>query len=105
MREHKRRRLESKGWRVGDARELLSLSDQEALFIELKLALSRDLKARRLRLHLSQAQVAAQLRSSQSRIAKMEAGDPTVSVDLLVRCLLALGASREELAKSIARAA
>jgi DNA-binding XRE family transcriptional regulator len=105
MPERKPKRLEGKGWRLGDAREFLRLSEQEALFIELKLALSRDLKARRVELELSQAQLAAQLQSSQSRVAKMEAGDPTVSIDLLVRCLLALGVSREELAKSIARAA
>ncbi len=105
MRAAKRARLEAKGWRLGDARELLSLSDQEALFIELKLALSRQLKELRLRRQLSQAELAAQVRSSQSRVAKMEAGDPSVSIDLLVRSLLALGASREELAQSIIRAA
>jgi DNA-binding XRE family transcriptional regulator len=105
MRAAKRARLESKGWRLGDARELLSLSDQEALFIELKLALSRQLKELRLRRQLSQAEFAAQVQSSQSRVAKMEAGDPSVSIDLLVRSLLALGASREELAQSIIRAA
>jgi len=105
MRAAKRARLEAKGWRLGDAGELLSLSDQEALFIELKLALSRQLKELRLRRQLSQAELAAQVRSSQSRVAKMEAGDPSVSIDLLVRSLLALGASREDLAQSIIRAA
>ena len=105
MRAAKRARLESKGWRLGGARELLSLSEQEALFIEIKLALSRELKELRVRRRLSQAELATQVRSSQSRVAKMEAGDPSVSIDLLVRSLLALGASREELAQSIKRAA
>jgi predicted transcriptional regulator len=105
MRAGKRARLESGGWRIGSARELLDLSDQEALFIEVKLALSRDVRERRLRQQLSQAELAAQLQSSQSRVAKMEAGDPSVSIDLLVRSILALGASREELAESIVRAA
>ncbi len=100
----KRARLESSGWRLGGARELLNLSDQEVLFMEVKLALSRELKERRLQQQLSQAELAAQVQSSQSRVAKMEAGDPSVSIDLLVRSLLALGASREELAKSIVRA-
>jgi predicted transcriptional regulator len=103
MRTAKRTRLQSGGWRLGGARELLNLSDQEALFIEVKLALSRELKERRMRQQLSQAALAAQVQSSQSRVAKMEAGDPSVSIDLLVRSLLALGASREELAKSIVR--
>jgi predicted transcriptional regulator len=105
MRATKRKQLESKGWRIGGTRELLGLSDAEALFIEVKLALSNELRQRRLRQQLSQSDVAAQLRSSQSRVAKMEAGDSSVSLDLLVRSLLALGASRAELAESIARAA
>jgi len=105
MRATKRRQLEAKGWRIGGARELLDLSDAEALFIEVKLALSKELRKRRLERQLSQSDVAAQLRSSQSRVAKMESGDPSVSVDLLMRSLLALGASPEELAASIARTA
>jgi hypothetical protein len=43
------------------------------------------------------------LKSSQSRVAKMEAGDPTVSLDLLVKSILALGASNRELAAIIAK--
>ncbi len=39
--------------------------------------------------------------SSQSRVAKMEAGDPSVSIDLLIRSLIALGATRKSLARSI----
>ena len=105
MRAAKRARLVSSGWRLGGARELLNLNDQEALIIDVKLALSRELKKRRLERELSQTELAAQIQSSQSRVAKMEAGDPTVSIDLMVWCLLALGASREELAESIAQAA
>jgi hypothetical protein len=40
--------------------------------------------------------------SSQSRVAKMEAGDPTVSLDLLVQGLLAAGATRREIADALA---
>jgi len=105
MQAAKRKRLESKGWQIGSTRELLGLSDQDALLIEVKVALSRKLRERRLSRQLSQAALAAQVQSSQSRVAKMEAGDPSVSIDLLVRSLLALGVSREELAESIARAA
>ena len=42
------------------------------------------------------------LKSSQSRVAKMEKGDPTVSVDLLVKSLIAMGANKESIAKAIA---
>lgn len=102
MQKGKRKALEADGWRLGNAQDFLGLTDDEAAFIELKLSLSRALKVRRLRDGLSQADVAARIRSSQSRVAKMEAGDPTVSIDLLVRTLLALGASRKDLARSVA---
>jgi predicted XRE-type DNA-binding protein len=101
MHKQKRKALEADGWKVGTAQEFLRLSDEEAELIELKLALGRALKERRTRHRLSQAAVAARIRSSQSRVAKMESGDSTVSIDLLVRTLLALGASRKDLAKSL----
>jgi len=102
MDERKRRRLEARGWKVGSARELLGLSDEEQAYIELRLRLAEGLKARRLDRGITQVDLARTLRSSQSRVAKMEAGDPTVSLDLLVRSLIALGASNRELARIIA---
>ncbi len=105
MRKSKRKRLEANGWKIGSSREFLQLSDVEAAFIEMKLALSQGLRERRVREGLSQADFAERIQSSQSRVAKMEGGDPSVSIDLLVRSLLALGASREEVADSIRRAA
>lgn len=101
MHKQKRKALETDGWKVGTAQEFLGLSDEEAALIDLKLALGRALKERRTRQRLSQAAVAARIRSSQSRVAKMESGDATVSIDLLVRTLLALGASRKDVAKSL----
>ncbi len=102
MDDRKRKRLETKRWRVGSAKDLLQLSDEEA-YIELRLKLAEGLKARRADKGLTQIAFAKAIQSSQSRVAKMEAGDPTVSLDLLVRSLLALGASNSELAKIIAR--
>ena len=101
MKRNKRARLESRGWRIGSAEEFLGLSDEEAAFIEMKLALSAKLKQRRERKRMTQAELAKLVRSSQSRVAKMEAGDPTVSMDLLVKSLLALGVSKKELGRSI----
>jgi DNA-binding XRE family transcriptional regulator len=97
----KRRRLESAGWRIGDAQDFLALSDDEAQFVEIKLALARGLRQLREKRHWTQADLAKHVGSSQSRIAKMEAADPTVSVDLLVRSLLAIGADRRELGKIV----
>lgn len=103
MRESKRKRLQAKGWKVGTAREFLELSDEESAYIELRLKLAEGLKARRLGQGLTQMQLARAVRSSQSRVAKMESGDPTVSLDLLVRSLLALGTTNRELAQLITR--
>jgi len=102
MRETKKKRLESKGWRVGSAKEFLQLSADEVAYIELKVQLAESLRRRRQRRRLTQVDVAQLISSSQSRVAKMEAGDPSVSLDLLIRSLLALGASKRELAKIIA---
>jgi len=97
----KRGRLDGAGWTVGAASEFLGLSEAETGFIELKLGLSGSLRERRRGLRLSQANLAKRLRCSQSRVAKMEAGDPSVSLDLLVRSLLALGAGSEDIARAI----
>lgn len=97
----KRRRLEAAGWRLGSATEFLKLSPEEAALVETRLALGSSLRRRRMRQRLTQSALAERLKSSQSRVAKMEAGDPTVSLDLLVRALFALGASREDVAAAI----
>jgi len=102
MNKVKRKQLAQRGWKVGSASEFLGLSAEEARFIELKLALSRRLRERREALKLTQTGLAQRLQSSQSRIAKMEAGDPSVSLDLLIRSLFALGATRRDLARAIA---
>jgi ribosome-binding protein aMBF1 (putative translation factor) len=103
MREGKRKRLAAKGWKTGSVKEFLGLSPEEEAYIELRLRLADGLKARRHSRGVTQTQLAQTLRSSQSRVAKMEAGDPTVSLDLLVKSLLALGTSNRELAAIIAR--
>ncbi len=98
MNESKRRKLEEKGWKVGTLNEFLELSQEETAYIEMKAALSRELREFRRLSNLTQAQLAQMLRSSQSRVAKMEAGDPSVSIDLLIRALLAVGAERKQIA-------
>jgi predicted XRE-type DNA-binding protein len=101
MNKRKKKDLESKGYKVGSVEEFLGLSPEESEYIELKLALSEALAKRRKKSNLTQAQLAKMLKSSQSRVAKMEKGDPTVSVDLLVKSLLAMGANKESIAKAI----
>lgn len=93
--------LEKTGWRFGTADEFLGLSTEELIYIELKLALSDKLKEKRVSKRLTQAELAKIMNSSQSRVAKMEAADPAVSIDLLIKSLLALGVSKKELGHSI----
>lgn len=102
MKAAKRKRLVAGGWIVGDAKQFLGLSDEEAEFVELKLALVDGFRKRRLELDLTQTELAKRLDSSQSRVAKMEAGDRTVTLDLLMRSLLTMGMTRREIAKLIA---
>lgn len=103
MKRKKKERLKKAGWSVGTAREFLGLTDEESALIEMKLALARSLKELRLAQELTQEDLARELGSSQSRVAKMESADATVSMELLVRSLLVLGASRQEVGRIIGR--
>lgn len=102
MKASKKAKLKAAGWAVGSAEGLLELSSDEAAYIELKLSLSEHLRKKRIKKNLTQIELAHLVASSQSRIAKMEAADASVSVDLLVKSLLAMGATRKELASAIA---
>ena len=101
MRKQKKKRLAAKGWKVGSVQKFLGLSDEESAYIELKIRLAVGLRRRRQEKGLSQLDLAAKLQSSQSRVAKMEAGDASVSIDLLVRSLFMLGATKRDLARML----
>ena len=101
MKAAKQKRLEAKGWKVGSAADFLELSEEEAAYIELKLKLANSLKEVRTRRHLTQKEFAKKIDSSQSRVAKMETGDRSVSLDLLIKSLLALGVTNKDIGKVI----
>src|SRR4051794_18654889 len=98
----KKARLEAKGWRVGSAEEFLGLTPNEAAYVDLRLKLSGAVRDFRKKKRVTQVELAELLHSSQSRVAKVEAADESVSLDLLIRSLLALGATDQDLAKVIA---
>jgi DNA-binding transcriptional regulator YiaG len=102
MNSEKRKRLETVGWRVTTAKELLNLSDTDMIYIETKLALKDHLRELRRKKGVKQVELAKLMHTSQSRVAKMEAGDPTVTIDLIIRALFTLGATRKELARAVA---
>jgi predicted XRE-type DNA-binding protein len=101
MNEKKLERLRAKGWTETSVQKFLDLTDPDTAYIKLKLNLSRTLREKRLARGLTQTQFADLVQSSQSRVSKMEGGDLSISIDLLVRGLLALGATKEELAEVI----
>lgn len=103
MEREKKARLESRGWKIGGVADFLELGPEEAQLIDIKARLAVALGQLRRKRNLTQTALAQRLGSSQSRVAKMEAGDRSVSLELLFRSLLTLGATRQELAKVIGR--
>lgn len=101
MNKSKKEALEQKGWKVGSTGEFLGLTPEEEAYIELKLSLSHFLQEKRKTRRLTQNQMATLIQSSQSRVAKMEKGEESVSIDLLLRSLLALGIEIKEIGKTI----
>ena len=101
MKAAKRKKFEASGWKVGSAADFLELSDKEAAYVELKLKLAQRLKEARTRRRLTQEEFAKRIDSSQSRVAKMETGDRSVSLDLLIKSLLALGVTNNDIGKAI----
>jgi ribosome-binding protein aMBF1 (putative translation factor) len=96
----KLKRLKAAGWKVGTTKDFLGLSDQEATLVEVKLSLIEVLKKSRQKSRLSQTDLAQRMGSSQSRIAKIEAGDSSVSLDLIVRALIAAGTTQRDIRKA-----
>jgi predicted transcriptional regulator len=103
MKKAKRAALESKGWRLGTAQDFLNLTDEEVALIEVKLALSQELRECRAARHLSQSGLAKLIGSSQSRVAKMESGDRSVTVDLLMKSLFTLGVTPKDVGGALQR--
>lgn len=101
MEQTKRERLESKGWKIGTVSDFLELTPEETILVEIKLALSKSLKERRQK-QMTQSELASQMGSSQSRIANAENGDASVSVGLLIRAMLATGATPQDIGQAIA---
>lgn len=102
MNDENSRTIEELGWRDGTVAEFLELTPEEAALIEIKLALSRHLRQRRAE-SMTQTQLAEKLRSSEARVAKAESGHSSVSIELLVRAILATGATPQEIGQVLER--
>jgi ribosome-binding protein aMBF1 (putative translation factor) len=96
----KLKRLQSAGWKSGSSKDFLRLSNEDAMLVELKVSLTVAVRQSRQKRGLSQIDLARRIGSSQSHVAKMEAGDPSVSLDLIVRAFFASGGTRQELQRA-----
>lgn len=101
MDDAKRKRLEKQGWKAGSADEFLGLSAEETAYIELKIDLGRFLAKERRQRKLTQAEAGGRAGTNQAGFARMEKGDPSVSIDRIVKSLFALGCSRDSLARAL----
>jgi transcriptional regulator with XRE-family HTH domain len=101
MNKAKMDRLAKAGWTIGSTSDFLNLTPEESAYVEVKAALSKYVYERRIKNQWTQEKLAQMLKSSQSRVAKMECGDPSVSIDLLIRSLFVMGSTLMELAKAI----
>ena len=101
MENQKRKKLEEKGFKVGSAGEFLELSPEEEAYIDIRLDISDLVKSRRSKMGWTQQELAGAIGSSQSRIAKLEAGDPGISLDMMIKALLQLGTSKKEIGKML----
>jgi DNA-binding XRE family transcriptional regulator len=97
MDKKKRSALEAAGFRIGDAEDFLGLTPAERRLVELRITLSHAVRRLREKHKLTQQQLAAKLRSSQSRVAKIEGAAADVSLDLLFRGLFTLGGGLADL--------
>jgi len=102
MNEKEKVQLQPNGWKVSSVEEFLGLTKAEATYIDLKLILLDSYRRWREQKQVSPASLAEQLELSESSIAKMEEGDPSVSLDLLIQSLLTLGVTTKHLAQIIA---
>lgn len=102
MKSNSLERLQTRGWKAGNADDFLQLSAEESKLVNLKVSLIGAVKKTRIRNKLSQIELAQRMQSSQSRVAKLEAGDPSVSLDLIVRALIAGGATKRDIRAAFA---
>jgi transcriptional regulator with XRE-family HTH domain len=93
MKKAHKERLERAGWKVGTASELLGLTEAEEALVEAKLRLGDVVRTLRQEKHLSQAELAKLMGSSQSRVAKVENRDPEVSLELQMKAVFAASPS------------
>ncbi|SFI00373.1 helix-turn-helix transcriptional regulator [Planctomicrobium piriforme] len=103
MKPAKQKKLEAAGWKVGSAADFLGLTDAEEMLVSMKLALAGKVKELRQGQNITQTELAKRIGSSQSRVAKLETADRSVSLELLMRTLVTLGASQNQIGRIVSQ--
>jgi hypothetical protein len=98
----KKAKLKAAGFRETTVTDFLGLTPEDEAWIEMKLALTRQLRESRKADGATQAELARRIGSAQSRVAKMEGGSADTSFDLLIKGLLAAGTSPADIGKRLA---
>ncbi len=103
MEKTKKNKLEANGWTVGDIDGLLGLDEAEMAIVEMKVALAKALVEKRKRSNVTQVNMAKIIGSSQSRVAKIEKADSSVSLELMIKSFLSLGATKKDIVRVFAK--
>ena len=85
------KKLEAAGWVVGDAADLLGLTEAESQLIDLRIGIGQAVREGRQARDMTQKELATLIRTTQPRVAKIEAAAPDVSLDLMLRGFFAVG--------------
>jgi len=97
--------MSKKMWKEGTVQEFLNLSDADMAVVETRVALTRALRRQRKMSRLTQTDMARAMRTSQSRVARIEAGDPSVSLDLVFKALYTAGLTLHDIGGVLKEAA
>jgi len=103
MKASKQKKLEEAGWKVGSTAEFLELSEAEETLVSMKVSLAKEVRAVRQKKSITQQRLAKLIGSSQSRIAKLETADRSVSMELLIRSLVAMGTTQAQIGKIVGK--
>ena len=95
------KRGKGKTWVETDVEELLDLSAQDLVIVEFRAALAGALQQARGRQRLTREKAAKVIGTSQAQVARMEAGQSSITIDRLIKALTALGVPRPTILKAL----
>ena len=83
---------------MGDYGDAFGLSDEDRVYVEMRLATAREVDRLRHEMGVSQEELARRMGTRQSTVSRVMRDPSTTSFDWLFRALLALGATPRKIA-------